>query len=119
MVGQCLEIQVLSGVSNQANNPSAPTPSSPCIPFTLTHATRATFLVPAYLVICLLIEHGSTNPKLISLLSPDPRTTPDGSADGESGQGEEKDDEDVAAEARRVERMGMGGTLGDMEGGGR
>lgn len=65
-------------------------------------------------MVCLLIEHGSTSPKLLGWFSPDPTT--DKNSDGESG--EEEDDEDVAAEAKRVERMGMGGTLGDMEGGG-
>lgn len=60
------------------------------------------------------IEYGSTSPMLLGWLSPDPATDKTSNADS----GEDEDDEDVAAEARRVERMGMGGTLGDMEGGG-
>lgn len=56
----------------------------------------------------MVIEYGSTSPKLLGWFNPDP----------DADSGEQNDDEDVAAEARRVESMGMGGTLGDMEGGG-
>ncbi|CAM9424100.1 unnamed protein product, partial [Ectocarpus fasciculatus] len=63
-----------------------------------------------YLVICLAIEYGQTSPKLLGWLKPDPTTDLHSDADPE------EDDEDVAAEARRVE--GMEGVLRDGEGGG-
>ncbi|CAB1096317.1 ABC [Ectocarpus sp. CCAP 1310/34] len=63
-----------------------------------------------YLVICLAIEYGQTSPKLLGWLRPDPKT------DRHSDTDPEEDDEDVAAEARRVEEME--GVLRDGEGGG-
>lgn len=56
------------------------------------------------------IEYGQTSPKLLGWLRPDPKT------DRHSDTDPEEDDEDVAAEARRVEEME--GVLRDGEGGG-
>lgn len=61
-------------------------------------------------MICLAIEYAQTSPKLLGWLKRDPKT------DRHSDTDPERDDEDVAAEARRVEEME--GVLRDGEGGG-
>lgn len=55
---------------------------------------------PGYLALCFAIEYAQTSPLLLSWLSLDPKTDDD--ADDDAGE----DDEDVVAEARRVESLG-------------
>lgn len=62
-----------------------------------------------YLAICFAIEYAKTFPKLLGWLNSDPKAAED-SGDCSAVL----DDEDVAAEARRVERMG--GLLGEDDG---
>jgi len=67
-------------------------------------------------VACLVIECGTSSPKLLAWLSPDPRTNKSSDAASAAtaaaiGPGDDED-EDVAEEARRVERMAEEGVLG-------
>lgn len=63
-----------------------------------------------------MIEHGTSSPKLLAWLTPDPNTNKiSGAAFGANATAidpEDDEDEDVALEARRVERMEEEGVLG-------
>lgn len=79
------------------------------------------------MLICVAIEYGKTSPKLLRWLSPDPTGEEKGHPsdsngsnhgvfgrrDSSGGDDADDEDEDVAAEARRVEGLADGRMLGD------
>ncbi|CAM9094590.1 unnamed protein product, partial [Laminaria digitata] len=97
----CMDIS-----SFEAGVPKTLTPLS----WSITGADIACLLASSvgYLLLCFAIEYAKTFPKLLRWFSSDPAVAQDPNENGFA------DDEDVAAEALRVERMG--GVLGEGEG---
>lgn len=73
-------------------------------------------LATGYLATCLVIEYGTSSPKLLAWLSPDPKTNKMSdavsAATATANDPEDDEDEDVAVEAKRVEIMEEEGVLG-------